>query len=336
MLAFAGVAFFFSAGGEGENRLPDRAGPLADAVTESLPFWKGVNFTAERPAPYGSEAAAETLDRLPEYGINAIALVPYAAGRLGSPEIRFPLDWERDEGVESLARQAHALGLRVMLKPQVWVRGGFPGHLTFDSAVDRRRFFENYRKFVRHYAALAERIDADLFCVGVEFAELTRDENEWRELFALAREHYQGPLTYAANFGDEFERVAFWDDLDYIGLDNYYPLPDDLSTEAIVAKIAHVAERFQKPVLFTEAGFAAYEHTHHKPWEDEPGGAPSGAAQARAYEATFRGFYGEPWLHGIFWWKVGTNGFEGRTPAHSPWGRPAMEVMGRWYTSDQR
>ena len=298
-------------------------------------FFKGVNFTAEGPHPYGSVSAGERLARLPDYGVNAVALVPYAAQRLGDSEIRFPLRMERDEAIEADARRAREHGLRVVLKPQVWVRGGYPGDLEIQDAGGRAAWFASYRRLVAHYAALATRIEAAVFCVGVEFARLTPYENEWRELIKVAREGFGGPLTYAANFGEEFESVGFWDALDYIGLDNYYPLPEDLSTDAVVERVERVQRRYGKPVLMTEVGFTPHERTHERPWEDEPGGAFSLEAQTRATEATLRGFYGREWLAGMFWWKVGTCRGGVDDPSHRLWGKPALDAIGRWYRGDR-
>ena len=301
-------------------------------------FFKGVNFTAEWPVQYQDDGAVEMLGRLPDYGVNAIALVPYGGGRLGDPDFRYPGRWESDEGVRRLAAEAHTLGLKVLLKPQLWFRGGYPGDLEFDSDAERERFFRNYRGYVEHYAELATEIEADVLSVGVEFAKLTRYEAEWRELIALARSHYAGPLTYAANFGEEFESIAFWDALDYIGLDNYYPLGRELSIEDAAGRIEAVHRRFNRPVLFTEAGFAIYEETAERPWEDQPGGEMSLEAQAECYEAFLAGYYDKPWLAGIFWWKVGTAN-EPRRPGrgtHIPWARPAMDVVKRWYGRDPK
>lgn len=312
--------------------------PVSDDATAISPiargaaFFKGVNFTAERPAPYDSDVAEATLQRLPDFGVNAIALVPYAAARLGSPELRFPLRMERDAGIRRISRAAHDAGLKVILKPQIWYRGGYPGEHDLESDEDLGAFFRRYGEMLRHYARLAEETDADLLCIGVEFARLTKHDARWRELIRLARRHYSGPLTYAANFGEEFESVSFWDDLDYIGLDNYYPLPEDLATSEIEERIETVHRRFGKPVIFSEVGFSSFEGTSKRPWENRPSDAYSEEAQAAAYEAVFRGFHDKPWLAGMFWWKVGTNGSGGRRGgAHAPWDKPAMDVLKNWY-----
>ncbi len=45
----------------------------------------------------------------------------------------------------------------------------------------------------------------------------------WRELIGNIRDVYAGPLSYAANF-DQFQEVGFWDALDVVGVNAYFPL----------------------------------------------------------------------------------------------------------------
>lgn len=308
-------------------------------VSASYPrifFQKGVNFTAEYPDIYGSGGADERLAELKRYGVNAVALVPYGFFSEKSVRIRFNLGWEKDSGVERLAEVAHRAGLRVLLKPQLFVRERYTGSLEYSSAEERKEWFAQYRIFLEHYAMLAARIHADLFCVGVELDKLSKDTAEWRALIARARALYPGPLVYAANFGDEFENVQFWDALDYIGMDEYYSLPDSLSTDEVAAKVEAVQKRFQRPVIFTEVGFPSGEGGNRSPWDERPRKL-SLELQARCYEQIFRAFYDKPWFQGMYWWKVGTNGFGGpKDGSHTPWGKPAMDVVGRWYGKDER
>ncbi len=292
-------------------------------------FQRGVSLTAEFPDGYLSETARETLRMLPKYGVNAIALVPY--GNINSPD-RFGGDMESDEGIENLSRIAHSVGMTVMLKPQLWGRT-WPAE--FD-AQDPTAWFAAYGRFVDHYAQLAARIHADLFCMGTELAKMTRHEAQWRSLIARARKQYRGPITYAAIQGPEFEQLRFWDALDYVGLSNYYPLPDNLDTAAVVAKVEAVQKRTGKPLIFAEAGFSSFESPQRAPWDESPRRlAPSD--QARCYEALFKAFYLKPWFQGVYWWKVGTNRFGGLNDgSHTPWGKPAMDVLKKWYTTGGR
>jgi hypothetical protein len=300
-------------------------------------FQKGVNFTAERGS-YASPRALELLDKIKDYGVNAIALVPYGFTRLGQPDVRFhsEMPLERDEDIARLAAKAHELSMKVMLKPQIWTGRGFPGDLDFPDPGDRAKWFSRYALFLEHYARLAAKIRADILCVGVEFAKLSRYDQEWRALIRKARTIYKGPLVYAAIQGPEFETLKFWDALDYIGLNNYYPLPDDLSTVEVVKKVETVHKKFRKPVIFPEAGYASLEAPHRQPW-DETGRTISLEDQARCYEALLRGFYNKPWFSGVYWWKIGNNGFGGpQDGSHTPWEKPAMDVIAKWYNAIRR
>ncbi len=301
------------------------------ARLSTLHFQRGVNFTSEGWEGYHPAAAAKLLDMLKAHGVDAVALVPYGSMTRNSPQIRFDRELENSTTYEALANLAHARGMAVMLKPQIWgTDGSYPGDFEMLSAADRAAWFRNYAVFVDQYAGLAERIGADLFCVGTEFKKLSRYDAEWRGLITRARQQYHGPLVYAATQGEEFESIRFWDALDYIGLNNYYPLPDSLDASAIVAKVESVSKQYGKPVILPEVGFASVQNAHRAPWAED--GPVDLAHQARCYEAIFKAFYRRPWLHGMYWWKIGTDYRGGPSdPSFTPWGKPAMDVLRRWY-----
>ena len=48
-------------------------------------------------------------------------------------------------------------------------------------------------------------------------------EAHWRELISEVRAEYPGPLTYGGNF-DQFAQVGFWDALDALSVNAYFPL----------------------------------------------------------------------------------------------------------------
>lgn len=327
---------------ERQNRMRAESGRAAiaqlPAVEVNAPypkvfFQRGVSLTAEGPGGYTSEMARETLRMLPAYGVNAIALVPYGS-------IRAPRAWggggmESDEGIEQLTRVAHASGMKVMLKPQLW-GGTWPADFDVANEAERRVWFDQYAGFIEHYAQLAARNHIDIVCVGTELSKMARHPEEWRKIIARVRGAYNGPLTYAAVQGPEFETLSFWDALDYIGLSNYYPLPDNLDTSDIVRRVEAVQKKFNKPVIFAEAGFSSVVNPNREPWADNH--APvSMDGQRRCYEALYQAFYKKPWFQGVYWWKLGTNRFGGaQDTSHTPWGKPAMEVIRRWYTQGGR
>jgi Glycoside Hydrolase Family 113 len=310
-----------------------------DAPYPRVFFQKGVSFSAEFPNPYASPGAREMLRTLRAGSVNAVALVPYGGMQLGSPEVGGfgQHSWESDEGLRELTRLAHALGMKVMLKPGIWIRGHFGGDIEFPNPADREKWFNNYGKFIGRYAKLAAEIHIDLFCVGGEFVRMSRYDPEWRKIIGDVREVYSGPVTYAANFGDEFKTIRFWDALDVIGLQEYYPLPDDLSTAALVKKVEAVQKRFHKPVIFTEVGFPSVPGANRHPWQDGKSGNADSQLQAHCYRAIFQAFYDKPWFEGMYWWKVGSNGVGGPGDTSlTPWGKPAMQVVKKSYESGKR
>ena len=94
---------------------------------------------------------------------------------------------------------------------------------------------------------------------------------------------YQGQITYAANF-DQYQQVGFWDTLDFIGINAYFPLRSNLATyndpkslETILnsswLNILNDIEAYRqaesisdKPVIFTELGYARWENSTIEPW----------------------------------------------------------------------
>ncbi len=326
--------------------------PYLPAEERALPpFVKGFNFAHEGYRVfdgYGSGLSVEALQKQVELGANAVAIVPYSFQRDPTRPAPFPIPRragsETDESVVHAIHAARELGLAVLLKPQVWFgRGAWPGEVRMPSEEDWQTFFRHYREWIAHYAVLGEVHGAEALCLGVEFVHATLErERDWRELIASIRGIFSGQLTYAANWGREFEQLAFWDALDFIGLNNYYPLsknPEASDAELaagfqqVVEKIERVHRRYRKPVVFTEIGFRA----KRAPWIDPHDGNRRepyfGEDQKRCYEIVFRGIAGKPWCGGIFWWKFPSHlEFSERPHAgFSPCNRPAEEVVRHWF-----
>ncbi|MFQ5695119.1 MAG: hypothetical protein ACE5HB_03945 [Terriglobia bacterium] len=318
----------------------------APAGSPSAPpfFHRGLSFTHEvgGRGGYGSDRAQQQLVRLRELGANSIVVVPYAFTRApAETRIFFGTD-ERDDRVLRTLRRAQELGLRTALKPQLWARG-FTGDIGFDNGDDFERWFSLYRRWLVHFARMAELHGVDLLVIGTELGGTTGHEAAWRTLIADVRRIYSGRLTYAANWGREFEQLAFWDALDYLGVNMYYPLaapgqalrPDSPRVQELAEKFASLAARFGKPVLFTEVGYPALASAAAEPWRQGAAAHdPAPALQAQCYQTVFEAFYQQPWFAGLYWWKWPSNG--AAYQAFSPLDKPAAEVLARWYGAPRR
>ena len=303
-------------------------------------FQRGISFSHEWGGGYGygSNRAQAELARIRKLGANSIAIVPYAFTRAPrEPRIHFGTD-ESDDRVIRTVQAARALGLRTMLKPQLWGRR-FTGHIVFEHEADFERWFALYRRWLLHHGRLAELYGVDVLVIGTELGGVTRHEAAWRALIADLRRVYRGSLTYAANWGAEFEQLRFWDALDYLGVSMYYPLAeagqppraDSPQVQERIELFARMARHYGKPVLFTEVGYPTSVTAATAPWEED-GGALDPALQADCYTTIFEAFYRQPWFAGLYWWKWPSHGRGNRYDAsYNPLGKPALDVIARWY-----
>jgi hypothetical protein len=314
----------------------------------ALPFQRGITLAHEgfrTNEGYGSDAALAQLARLKKLGANSVTLVPYGFTR--APEetgVRWLGTDESDDRVARTIQEARRLGLTTVLKPQLWARDRWTGDVAFADEAAFRRWMAAYRRFVLHYARLAELERADLFVIGTELGGLTVHEADWRALIRDVRRVYAGPLTYASNWGKELESLAFWDALDILGVNFNYPLAapgeepraGSPRMKELAAKMEGLSRRHRKPVLFTEVGFAASAAAAVEPWKEGTAELDP-EMQARCYEVIFRSFYRQRWLAGLHWWKWPSPGQgDARDPTFSPLGKPALAVLERWYGDPAR
>lgn len=317
-------------------------------------FQKGFCYAHEGYQIYNgylSRKSFDSLKKLRSLGTEWISLSPF--GYLRNPHkpdyfrYSFGPGSENDESLITAAQYAKQLGLGVMLKPHVLLSGphwGWPGDIKMGTETDWQEFFRHYYHWIRHYALLAEIYGMDLFCIGVELLETTRGhQEEWREMITKVKQIYHGPIVYAANWWQEFEQITFWDELDYIGLNLYYPLSkkdtvtvrdliDGMNTGLPI--IEKVALKYNKRVLLTEVGFTSTPKPWKRPHEHRQGEPVYFDDQVLCYEAIFNSFWDQEWFQGFYWWKWPTY-LENGGKYHSgftPNGKPAEKVVKEWYS----
>ena len=314
--------------------LPAAAAPLPPA------FQRGISFSHEVGGNwgYGSDRAHRELEHIRALGANSVAVVPYAFTRAPAEASIFTATDESDDRVIRTLEAAHGLGLATMLKPQLW-GPGFTGEIAFGNDADFALWFEQYRRWLLHMARLAELHRVEVLVVGTELGGLTGREAAWRALIADVRRVYSGRLTYAAHWGREFETLAFWDALDFLGVNLYYPLAapggapraGSPQVRALADKLADLAEKHRKPILFTEVGYPSLASAAAEPWKEGEAGLDP-AMQEQCYRTVFEAFYTQPWLAGLYWWKWPSHGGTTRfDTTYSPVNKPAARELERWY-----
>ncbi|TVZ15584.1 glycoside hydrolase family 113 [Maribacter sp. MAR_2009_72] len=305
----------------------------------------GVSFVASRQAVVQGQ-----VDEILNIYANSAAVMPFGFIReVNNPQITFNTDrqWfgETKKGAAQYIHMLHENGVSVMMKPQIWIsKGIFTGKLKMDNEQHWQQLEESYRHFMMTYARLAAERKVDILCIGTELEQFVQARPEfWNMLIAEIRETYKGKLTYAANW-DEFERVPFWEQLDYIGVDAYFPLSEAKTptvNELIAgwqpwkSKLAALSTEKQKPILFTEYGYRSMDYTAKKPWlVDRTEEKPNMVSQVNCKKAIYAEFWNEKWFAGGYVWKWFTdhkNAGGENDNRFTPQNKPSLKVVSENY-----
>jgi len=250
---------------------------------------------------------------------NYVALMPFGFIReLKNPNIQYnsSRQWfgETKKGLAHYANEFKKAKVKVMVKPQIWVsRGLYTGYIEMKSEENWKLLEDSYEKFILDYAEIAEKMNAEILCIGTELEKFVAQRPKyWSSLISKIKKVYKGKLTYAANW-DEFKRVPFWKQLDFIGVDAYFPLSDE-KTPTIAEfekgwkrhkkEILKIQKENNKQILFTEFGYRSVDFTGKKPWEsNRVQGSVNLVAQKNATQAIYNQFWKEDWFAGGFIWK---------------------------------
>ena len=339
-----------------DNRLaltsPMRPGPRGATVGKH----EGITIESLKPPEpgrYGTESFRKSVKYLKGLGANSIAVIPYARLlRAEVPSIIYNTGAGYPRAATIKAIQiAKEEGMRVVLKPHLWLanrpenKNYWTGIVKFDDE-GWKEYLARYRNMVLELATMASKGGADILVIGTEIKSTTKNHpNYMKKLIAEVRMIYEGEVTYAANH-DEFQRITFWGDLDYIGIDAYFQLTD-LENPTVPEIIEswqwakdEISETVKanpgKRVLFLEAGYKPKPFALKAPWEWRAEGAENQEIQANGYEALFEVFWKEEWFAGVYWWKYfsdldATEGEAGREQ-FNPHKKKAEEVLRKYYS----
>ena len=340
MLCLTLVLWFAGASTALAARLPDH-------------LHKGFVFTSWWNDAYESPKAADSLAQMKATHPNSVAfIVTWYTHDLKSNMIyRHPDSTPSDHSMREIVARAKSMGLRTFLRPVVdSYSGGWRG--VYQPA-DPQAWFADYRRFIFHYAELAESMDVDLFSVGMEYKSMTIPaySRKWRSIIAGVRKRFTGKLTYGGVMGD---RVNWWAALDYVGVDWYMQLArpgesTSLSVRELLARwsrftdeyhirhnylreLARLSARWRKPIIFNEVGFPSRREGLFAPFNATVGPA-NVEVQARAFRAMFRALRGRKWLKGLYVWEwfYDDARFGPGDPSHSPQNKLAEATLRTWF-----
>tara|TARA_R110002020_G_scaffold2415_4_gene11211 strand:- start:358 stop:1413 length:1056 start_codon:yes stop_codon:yes gene_type:complete len=298
--------------------------------------------------------SAKSIASLKEVNANYVTVMPFGFIRsLNHPEIIYNQErqWfgETREGVSQYVELLHKNKINVMMKPQIWVwNGEYTGWVEMGSETDWLQLEETYKNFILDFAKVAEAKEIEIFCIGTELEKFIEHRPEyWRELITEVKKIYRGKLTYAANW-DEYKRVPFWDGLDYIGVDAYFPISERKTPtveEAIAGwkrwktELKDFSEKENKKILFAEYGYRSVNFSGKEPWKsDRQMTSVNLEAQANLLEGLYQTVWEEDWFAGGFLWKwFIINEKVGGTDDNqfTPQNKPALQLISKQYSTQK-
>ncbi len=197
----------------------------------------GVNILYYRPQldqdvqTYTSEFVA----RIAQFGTTDAAIaIPLFMNSNESTTVSTTNDTPSIEEITLLIEALLAADIKPSIKPLV--DGTDPD--TFErqaiTPTDIDAWFASYYGAITPYLELSEQYDLTSFVLGVELSSLQRYGFKWTNLITQARSNYNGAITYAMNW-DATDTLPFIDDLDFIGVDAYYPYEGEIENSPIKA-----------------------------------------------------------------------------------------------------
>ena len=300
------------------------------------------------------EDNTEGIEALVKANVEWVAVVPFI---WQENEKSSEVASKRDDGIftrrDSLfiktINNLHDKGIYVHLKPHLWLGEGWRANLNYKSTTEWDTWFATYCSRMLHYAKLAQLTKAELFCVGTELkTSIKAQPKAWAALIKEIRKVYSGKLTYAANWHDEYEYITFWNQLDYIGIQAYFPLTKNENPDLESIKqgwqphlktLANLSEKEDRPILFTEVGYKSEAGATIRPWEwDESFDIlykkKSDQTQLLAFEALFQELWNQPWFAGVYIWEWNTRSKASNAATDlnfSPRFKPAENIIAKWF-----
>ena len=321
--------------------------PYKPAVSANPAFQCGMTYFPVKEPLSEIPGQKKNLERMLAAGVEWVALVAvwYQQSRTSTLIGPDPNQTASDESVREVIRFLHAKGAKVMLKPyvnshdHVWRANFEPKNVD--------TWFNSYRRFVNHYAEMAADEDVEMLCVGVEYSWCDRNQREqWLDVIDSARSRYDGPLTYAAHWRI-YQDVCFWDAVDYVGVNAYFPLTkkEDVGLSTMVkawkapldamGSWRYRARLTDKEIIFTEVGYRSLPLCWKKGIETDTDEVDT-KAQEVCYKALLMAAPARPWLRGIYIWSWDHWSVNAGGPENNNWtpkGKPAETVLSDYYNS---
>jgi len=301
---------------------------------------RGFNLLQHQNLGWDQPRAQQSLQRVARIGANAVVLIAFL--EQDSPAA---LTVSRSGAVtmaqlKSAITHARHIGLKVILKPQMLVRGSWAGAITHAEPQQWQAWFASYSRQLIEYARFAAEQQVDAFVIGTELSGSV-DRVNWPELIRQVRAVYGGTVTYAAHNLDGVRAFRYWQQLDAVSLTLYPSLGDSgrrdemlAHIEAAVHELEAAVRDIDRPLWVLEIGMPSARGASSQPWawQHLKQAKVDLGLQQLALELWLQAL-DKPWVDGVFIWawysddRAGGRQDTDYTPQH----KPAETVIQRYW-----
>lgn len=296
------------------------------------PAYKGMSYTSFGADVLGGAPSDQSLYDLSLLGTNTVALNVWWFQQTPSSTMIAEDDSRYSSTMSSVQHAIdtiHSLGMNVLLKPMVDVNDGtWRAQIT---PINVNDWFASYTNFIDTFADLAQTNKSKgvtMLSVGCELNSMEQYTSQWNNVIAGIRSRYTGQLTYAANFSPTsvgstnnvggYTTVPWWNKLDAIGIDAYFPLtntnnPTESQLQSSWNGIANniqswrTSQGLSQKVIFTEVGYASQDGSNTAPWSATTSSKVDQQEQSDSYQALMTTMNSRSWYDGQFWWSWNTD-----------------------------
>lgn len=277
-------------------------------------YFQGVNYLQTAEVSLNSFSSMQSLRAIKDNGANTVALIVFMQQNAsGSSEIRHS-SAVTDKQIVQAITDAHDIGLRVILKPQVLVTGSWAGEIRPTSQSGWQEWFESYQGLLQHYARMAQKYAVEMLVIGTELRHAAM-QPQFRQLIIEVRKIFTGELSYAAHGIAGMKQFPYWELLDSVSLTLYPPLGKDWSIKHIHQVMAEKTRELEafaaatdKPLWIAEIGLSSTQGSFRHPW------LVTGDQQVVAdtqRQAQVLGMWlqhlRQPWVYGVMIWSWSSN-----------------------------
>ena len=308
-----------------------------------MKYIEGVVFSNTYNAGYSNDAAKTSLIEMQKQtACNTVVFIISAMQSRASDSV---IDYRhvfmpKDQNIIELIEFAKSIGLQTILKPEILcMDGSSQSEIAYYHQGEKEDsfWFQEYTAYIMHYAQLAAKVDCDMLMIGCELVELEKKEFYWRNLICQVRKVYPGFLTYNAKRCED-ANVLWWDALDYISANGFYPRTE---LKDKIHRINEIQKKYNKPFFFSQVGCKSCEGSAEDPEDWRLQGNINLNQQAQYFQDFISECSQSENLSGMVvyhWWKDQKGQKDvSKDSSYNIVGKPACEVIRNgWNEKEER